>query len=220
MEIAAALFLGLLVVAALVMGAQARAKAAGLRSMKHTAIAALADGAEARIVGVVREGDRSAHAPCANRAVALYATSISQWAFLGKRWGWRALMTARDQSNFVLEDSTGRVLVDTSSFELFAHSEELVEPVGEDDDSAVAREDIASIVEARGIAIPEGMLVKRMFRSHEQIVPFGAELAVVGRVTAATEDERARHRVSFKIVAREGSPVVLSDDEAMRAETM
>lgn len=43
MEIAAALFLGLLVVAALVMGAQARAKAAGLRSMKHTAIAALAD---------------------------------------------------------------------------------------------------------------------------------------------------------------------------------
>lgn len=82
-----------------------------LRGVPRVSISEAVEGSLVRIVGTLRAGPRTLHAPLSGRGCACFRVEVDQRVSHGKRSRWRSLIRAENSVDFVVEDATGRAIV-------------------------------------------------------------------------------------------------------------
>lgn len=136
-------------------------------------IGALPENELGQITGRVAAFERTLTAPLSGRPCVYYALVVLEYRATTKRW--RACVNERRGASFVLEDLTGKAIIDPSNAQLaldFDHAERL----GYFDSPTDVQQ---AILDRHGVRA-EGILFTKRLRFHEALVEVGDEVAAIG----------------------------------------
>jgi hypothetical protein len=174
-------------------GAEARARRALQRQAPPLTVAELAEGRPARITGTIIALD-AVEAPLTKRSC-VYAEQRSELYATGSNRMVRELPRASRGTPFLVDDGTGRVLVDPHGARVamvFDHDSENV-PEGQGTNTGFDR-----ILERNS---------RGRVRHTEGVLQAGARIAVLGTCTRAPADAAA----PLRLAAAAGAPLLISD---------
>jgi hypothetical protein len=188
-----------------------------LRAVSIVRIADVPDGATVRIVGRLRKRAKLLRAPLSGRKCAFFRAVVKEKA--GKN-SWREIVREVESVDFVVEDSTGRAIVETSSLEVAVVLDHHARSGAFED----AAEVLESFLRRHGLESTGVFGWNRALRYEEGVLEPGEEVAVLGRARweddpelGAVDAPRGAYREIARkrrlvIEAPDGEPVRASDD--------
>jgi hypothetical protein len=173
--VVAAIVAGVAIVAAsLVWNEKARIRRQ-LRAAPRVAIADLDEGRTGRVVGRVGEGD-TVQAPFTGRSCVFYEATVEEYRSGGKSGSWRQIAREATGVPFVLEDGTGRAIVDPTGARV-AVEIDMTTRSGTFDDATPAE---ARFLGKHGLRAT-GWVFNRSLRYREGVIEVGETIAVMGQ---------------------------------------
>ena len=163
-----------------------------LRKARHVTIAEFPEGAPARIVGRVEDGERLT-APLSGRACVFYEAIVEQYHSNGKSGSWRTIIRESHGVPFALDDGTGRALVDPSGAQLAVEKDSTTRS-GSFDDATPVEE---SFLARHGMQSKGWMLNKRL-RYREGALEIGETIAVCGLAVREPDPDGAARATGYR----------------------
>ena len=179
------------------------------RRTASSAIGELPENELGQITGRVAAFERTLTAPLSGHPCVYYALVVLEYRATTKRW--RACVNERRGVSFVLEDRTGRAIIDPSNAQLaldFDHMERL----GYFDSATDVQR---AILDRHGIRA-EGVLFTKRLRFHEAVIAVGDNVAAIGAgirepdlASPRESDYRAAHPTRLHVTNSASAPLSL-----------
>ena len=166
-------FVVALVVIAWYFSAEAKTRRA-LRAAPRVSIAQFPEGAPARIVGRVEDGERLI-APLSGRPCVFYQAIVEQYHSNGKSGSWRTIIREERGIPFALDDGTGRALIDPLGARLAVEKDSTTRSGSFDD----ATETEEAFLARHGVQ-SKGWMFNKKLRYREGALEIGETIAVCG----------------------------------------
>ncbi|MBK7073656.1 MAG: hypothetical protein IPH44_15255 [Myxococcales bacterium] len=175
------------------------------RAARPATIGEALEGVPVRVVGRIVEAEATLQAPMTGRRCAGYHVLVEERA--SQQWEWRG--ERREGRELVIEDATGRAIVDLTTA---AISDEVSVRVGR---TTLDEPTVAALLQARPGPPPRGQL-----RWRERALEVGTSVAVVGRAVREPDPD-AVHRVTgyragpptrLRFTGSPARPVLVTDD--------
>ncbi len=146
-----------------------------LRSAPRVDIGELGEGRTGRLVGQVGEGD-TMQAPFTGRTCVYYEAAVEEYRSSGKTGSWRQVVREVRSVAFVLDDGTGRAIVDPSGARV-AVDIDMTTRSGTFDDATPVEEQFLTRHGLRS----SGWVFNKSFRYREGVIEIGETIAVMGQ---------------------------------------
>jgi hypothetical protein len=146
-----------------------------LREAPRVDIGALAEGAPARIIGAV-VADETLRAPFTGRPCVAYVAEVDEYVSRGKSHRWESRIHEVRHLPFVVDDGTGRALVDPGQAKLLVEIDTTTRSGAFDDATEVER----AFLDRHGMN-SKGWFFNRRLRYREGVIEPGERVAVLGR---------------------------------------
>lgn len=163
-----------IVAASLVWNEKARIRRE-LRGAPRVDIADLREGRTGRVVGRVGEGE-TLQAPFTGRSCVFYEATVEEYRSSGKTGSWRQVVREAVGVPFVLDDGTGRAIVDPRGARV-AVDLDMTTRSGTFDDATPVEEQFLSRHGLRST----GWVFNKSFRYREGVIEIGETIAVMGQ---------------------------------------
>lgn len=220
----AALAIGGLVVAAALRATYFSEHAQRVRELQNVDVTRIADavnGDVVRIVGVLRERGELLRAPLTGRACAFFDVRVEELVSRGKSTSWIERINEMGSQPFVLEDESGRALVETKRFVCAVVRDTNLRSGTFHD----AQPEMEALLGRHGQESTNTLGLNRSLRYTEGVLEPGERVTVLGRARweddpegTAVDGARGGYRTSAKrrrLVIEAGvEPVRASDDPA------
>jgi len=162
-------------------------------------IAAVSEGAAARVVGAVRPGE-TLTAPLSGRTCVLYEAIVEEQRSNGKTSHWHQVIREVRGVPFAIEDGSGHALVDPTHAQLLIEKDSTSRSGSFDDATEVE----ASFLARHGIS-SKGWFFNKAMRYREGVLEVGETVAVVGLAVREPDPDGAARMSGY----REGPPTRL-----------
>lgn len=146
-----------------------------LRSAPLVDIAELREGRTGRIVGRVGDGE-TLQAPFTGRSCVFYEASVEEYRSSGKTGSWRQVVREAMGVRFVLDDGTGRAIIDPSGARV-AVDLDMTTRSGTFDDATPIEEQFLTRHGLRST----GWVFNKSLRYREGVIEVGETIAVMGQ---------------------------------------
>ena len=208
------------VVAAIVLGGYfqrgARLRRA-LRGAPRSAIAEVAEGAVVRVHGTVTAG-ATIIAPLTGRSCVFYEAVVEERVSNGKSSSWRQRVREVRGVPFVIDDGTGRTLVDPTNAEVDVHLDATLRSGFLDDPTPTEQAFLQRHAQAG-----QGWVFNKQLRYREGVIEVGERIAAMGRPVREPDPDAVGqvggYRDALPTRVRLGGspahPIVLSDDASV-----
>ncbi|MBZ0237593.1 MAG: E3 ubiquitin ligase family protein [Deltaproteobacteria bacterium] len=163
-----------IVAASLVWNEKARIRRE-LRGAPRVDIADLREGRTGRVVGRVGEGE-TLQAPFTGRSCVFYEATVEEYRSSGKTGSWRQVVREAVGVPFVLDDGTGRAIVDPRGARV-AVDIDMTTRSGTFDDATPVEEQFLTRHGLRST----GWVFNKSFRYREGVIEIGETIAVMGQ---------------------------------------
>jgi hypothetical protein len=146
-----------------------------LRGASRVDIGDLREGRTGRVVGVVGDGE-TLQAPFTGRSCVFYEASVEEYRSSGKTGSWRQVVREARGVPFVLDDGTGRAIVDPSGARV-AVDLDMTTRSGTFDDATPVEEEFLTRHGLRST----GWVFNKSLRYREGVIEVGETIAVMGQ---------------------------------------
>ncbi|HUQ08078.1 MAG TPA: GIDE domain-containing protein [Kofleriaceae bacterium] len=146
-----------------------------LRSAPRVDIAELREGRTGRLVGRVGDGE-TLQAPFTGRSCVFYEATVEEYRSSGKTGSWRQVVREARGVSFVLDDETGRAIVDPGGARVDVDID-MTTRSGTFDDATPVEE---AFLERHGLR-STGWVFNKSFRYREGVIEIGETIAVMGQ---------------------------------------
>ena len=163
-----------IVAASLVWNEKARIRRE-IRSAVHVDIAELREGRTGRVVGKVGDGE-TLQAPFTQRSCVFYEATVEEFRSSGKTGSWRQVVREARGVPFVLDDGTGRAIIDPNGARVDVDID-MTTRSGTFDDATPVEEQFLTRHGMRST----GWLLNKSLRYREGVIEVGETIAVVGQ---------------------------------------
>lgn len=190
-----------------------------LRSAPRIAIGHLEEGRTGRLVGKVGDG-QTLQAPLTGRSCVFYEATVEQYRSSGKSGAWKEVAREVRGVPFVLDDGTGRAIVDPSGARV-AVDIDMTTRSGTFDDATPVEEEFL----ARHGLRSAGWVFNKSLRYREGVIEIGETIAVMGRgirepdpaAVAKVGGYRSGPPTRLRLGGSARHPILLSDaDDTLR----
>lgn len=146
-----------------------------LRGASRVDIGELREGRTGRVVGKVGDGE-TLQAPFTGRSCVFYEASVEEYRTRGKSGSWRQVVREARGVPFVLDDGTGRAIVDPSGARV-AVDLDMTTRSGTFDDATPVEEEFLTRHGLRST----GWVFNKSLRYREGVIEIGETIAVMGQ---------------------------------------
>jgi hypothetical protein len=185
-----------------------------LRATRVWEIGELPENAVGRVIGEVRALDRVLEAPLTGRACVYYVTKVEEQRSTGRGSTWTTLIKERAGVPFLLDDGSGRAIVDPEGAEVALELDSRSRS-GTFDDASPAEE---AFLERHGRS-SKGFLFNKTIRYTEAVIKPGESISVLGSGVrepdpqgTPAEGYRAEPPTRLRLTSSHQHPLVISDD--------
>jgi hypothetical protein len=188
------------------------------RALRRTPVSKVRDVAEstsARIVGRVAEFDPPIRGPLSGRTCVYYEAVVEEYRSSGKSGSWREIIKERRGVPFIVDDGTGRAIVDPTHVKLDLHADQKSKSGTLDDATPVEEEFLA-----RHGKKSSGWVFNKKLRYSEAAIEIGEQVTVLGRslrepdpdgVGAGAGGYREGPPTRLRLAGVPDAPVLISD---------
>jgi hypothetical protein len=184
-----------------------------LRGALTFKIGELGEQARGRIIGTARAYVEQLEGPLSGRPCVYYIAKVEQRRSTGRSSYWRTIVTETRGVRFVVEDETGRAIVDPISARMALDFDARTSS-GMFDDPTEAERAFLARHGLRG----EGVLFNKRLRYREAVIAVGETIAVLGEGTREPDpnespaDYRGDQPTLLRLTSSPRFPLVISDD--------
>jgi len=146
-----------------------------LRGARRVDIAELGEGRTGRLVGAVGDGP-TLQAPLTGRSCVFYEATVEEFRSSGKSGSWRQVAREVDGVTFVIDDGTGRAIIDPTGARV-AVDIDMTTRSGTFDDATPVEE---QFLIRHGLRA-SGWMFNRTLRYREGVIEIGETIAVMGQ---------------------------------------
>lgn len=149
-------------------------------------IQALKIGDTARIAGVIRDDGVTLSGPLSGEACVWFEVEVEESRTRNDREVWDTILKESSVTSFIVEDTTGSVVVRSPSVEVIARPDRVAD-VGTFHDATEAQR---AFLAKHDLSDTGSLGLNRRLRFTERTLSLGERVSVIGRVTTSEEGER------------------------------
>lgn len=187
-----------------------------LRDMRARPIAELGDGQLGKVVGRARAINDTLAAPLTGRRCVYYVATVEERRSSGKSSYWKRIIYETHCVPFMLEDGSGRALVDATAAQLAVDFDGSSASGTFDDPNETERAFLARHHESG-----EGWFFNRTLRYREAVIAEGETISVLGSGTREPDPDapptaayRGDAPTRLRLTSSHRYPLVISDDRS------